>query len=142
MTVQISKKIVFTNGCFDILHRGHIEYLQFCKSLGDIVIVGLNSDTSIKQIKGPNRPINNEEDRKAVLLALSSVDKVILFDTLTPIDLIKCVRPDVLVKSEQWAEKGIVGQEFVESYGGKVILASHVPNRSTTSIIKKIREIK
>ena len=131
--------IVFTNGCFDVLHRGHIEYLKFCKSQGDIVVVGLNSDSSVKQIKGPERPINNQHDRAAVLAALESVDYIVIFEEADPLDLIKKIRPDVLIKGEDWAVKGVVGREFVESYGGKVVLAKLVDGKSSTAIIEKMR---
>lgn len=133
---------VFTNGCFDVVHRGHIEYLEFCKSQGDVVIVGLNSDRSVRTIKGPERPINNQYDRAAVLAALESVDYVVIFDEPTPTDLIKKVRPDILVKGEDWAEKGVVGREFVESYGGKVLLAPLVEGKSSTATIEKLKSLK
>jgi D-beta-D-heptose 7-phosphate kinase / D-beta-D-heptose 1-phosphate adenosyltransferase len=133
------EKIVFTNGCFDVLHRGHTEYLQFCKSCGDIVVVGLNSDRSVREIKGPDRPINNQHDRGAVLASLESVDYVVVFDEATPLELIKTVRPDVLVKGEDWKDKGVVGREFVESYGGKVMLAKLVEGKSSTSTIAKMK---
>lgn len=131
--------IVFTNGCFDVLHRGHIEYLQFCKSQGDIVVVGLNSDSSVKQIKGPSRPINNQHDRAAVLAALESVDYVATFDEPDPLAIITKVQPDILVKGEDWAEKGVIGREFVESRGGKVVLAKLVDGKSSTATIEKMK---
>lgn len=134
-------KIVFTNGCFDIVHKGHIEYLNFCKSKGDIVVVGLNSDRSVQEIKGPERPINNQNDRAAVLGALESVDYVAIFDEADPLNLIKKVKPDVLIKGQDWAEKGVVGQEFVESYGGKVELAPLVEGKSSSSIIDKVKTL-
>ena len=111
------RRIVFTNGCFDVLHKGHVQYLRFCKDQGDIVVVGLNSDASVKAIKGPERPINGQLDRAAVLEALESVSYITIFDAPTPIELIEAVRPDILVKGEDWAKKGVVGREFVESYG-------------------------
>jgi D-beta-D-heptose 7-phosphate kinase/D-beta-D-heptose 1-phosphate adenosyltransferase len=135
------RKVVFTNGCFDIVHRGHTEYLDFCKSQGDIVVVGLNSDASVKKIKGQGRPINDERDRAAVLAALESVDYVAVFDEPTPLNLIKKVRPDILVKGEDWAQKGVVGREFVESYGGKVVLAPLVDGRSSTATIEKLKSL-
>lgn len=134
-------KIVFTNGCFDVMHRGHIEFLKFCKLQGDIVVVGLNSDSSVKSIKGPERPINNQYDRAAVLAALGTVDYITLFDEPDPLKLIKKVRPDVLVKGEDWAQKGVVGREFVESYGGKVVLAPLVEGKSSTATIEKIKSL-
>ena len=133
------EKIVFTNGCFDVLHRGHIEFLKFCKSHGDIVVVGLNSDSSVKKIKGPGRPINNQHDRAAVLAALETVDYVTIFDEPNPLNLIKKVKPDVLVKGQDWAEKGVIGREFVESIGGKVVLAPLVEGKSSTKIIEKMK---
>jgi D-beta-D-heptose 7-phosphate kinase/D-beta-D-heptose 1-phosphate adenosyltransferase len=132
-------RIVFTNGCFDVLHRGHIEYLNFCRQQGDLVIVGLNSDASVRVLKGPDRPINNQHDRAAVLAALESVDYVIFFDELDPLRLIQQIRPDVLVKGADWAQKGVVGREFVESYGGVVKLAPLVEGKSSTNLIHQIR---
>ena len=136
------KTIVFTNGCFDVLHRGHVEYLQFCRRAGDVVIVGLNSDNSVRMIKGPERPINNQHDRAVVLAALEVVDYVTIFDEPTPLSLIQKVRPDVLVKGEDWAEKGVVGREFVESYGGKVALAPLVEGKSSSATIEKMKSMK
>lgn len=133
--------VVFTNGCFDVIHRGHIEYLEFCKSQGDIVVVGLNSDKSVKTIKGPERPINNQHDRVAVLAALEVVDYITVFDEPDPLNLIKKVKPDILVKGQDWAEKGVVGREFVESYDGKVILAPLVEGKSSTVTIEKIKSL-
>jgi len=133
--------IVFTNGCFDVLHRGHAEYLQFCRRQGDVVVVGLNSDSSVRTIKGPDRPINNQHDRAAVLAALEAVDYVTIFDEPTPLSLIQEVRPDVLVKGEDWAEKGVVGRECVESYGGKVALAPLVQGKSSSATIEKVKSL-
>lgn len=135
------KTIVFTNGCFDVIHRGHIEFLEFCKSQGDILVLGLNSDNSVKTIKGPERPINNEHDRAVVLAALEMVDYITLFDEPDPLSLIKKVKPDVLVKGEDWAEKGVVGREFVESCGGKVVLAPIVEGKSSTVTIEKMKSL-
>ena len=133
--------IVFTNGCFDVVHRGHTEFLKFCKLQGEIVVVGLNSDSSVKAIKGPDRPINNQYDRAAVLAALETVDYITVFDEPAPLNLIKQVKPDVLVKGQDWAEKGVIGQEFVESYNGKVVLAPLVEGKSSTSTIEKIKTL-
>ncbi len=133
------EKIVFTNGCFDVVHRGHIEYINFCKRQGGVLVIGLNSDNSVRQIKGPERPINNQYDRAAVLAALEAVDYVIIFEESKPINLIKQIKPDILVKGEDWAVKGVVGREIVESYGGKVMLAPLVKGKSSTSTIEKIR---
>ena len=135
------QSIVFTNGCFDVMHRGHIEFLKFCKSQGDIVVVGLNSDSSVKVIKGPDRPINNQYDRAAVLAALETVDYITLFDEPDPLNLIKKLKPNVLVKGQDWAEKGIVGADFVESYGGKVALAPLVEGKSSTATIEKMKSL-
>ncbi|MHC4364931.1 MAG: D-glycero-beta-D-manno-heptose 1-phosphate adenylyltransferase, partial [Planctomycetota bacterium] len=131
--------VVFTNGCFDVVHTGHIELLRFCKSLAETVVVGLNSDSSTRTIKGPDRPINNQHDRAAVLAALETVDYVTIFDQPEPLDLIKSVKPDVLVKGRDWQEKGVVGADFVESYGGKVVFAPLVEGKSSTTIIEKIK---
>jgi len=135
------QKIVFTNGCFDVLHKGHIELLKFCKSNGNIVVVGLNSDNSVKKIKGPARPINNQNDRAAVLAALETVDFVTIFDEPDPLKLIKKVRPDVLVKGADWTEKGVIGGDFVASYDGKVILAPLVEGQSSTATIQRIKAV-
>lgn len=133
--------IVFTNGCFDVLHRGHIEYLRFCKDQGDVLVLGLNSDSSVRQIKGPKRPINNQHDRAAVLAALETIDYIVVFDEADPLNLIKKVNPDVLVKGADWAQKGVVGREFVESQGGKVVLAPLVDGKSSTNTIEKMKEL-
>lgn len=133
--------IVFTNGCFDVVHRGHTEFLKFCKSQGDIVVVGLNSDSSVQAIKGLGRPINNQYDRAAVLAALETVDYITVFDEPDPLSLIKQIRPDILVKGQDWAQKGVIGQEFVESYGGKVFLAPLVEGKSSTTTIEKMKAL-
>jgi D-beta-D-heptose 7-phosphate kinase/D-beta-D-heptose 1-phosphate adenosyltransferase len=135
------QSIVFTNGCFDVVHRGHIEFLKFCKSQGDVVVVGLNSDSSAKAIKGPDRPINNQYDRAAVLAALETVDYITIFDEPDPLNLIKKLRPDTLVKGQDWAEKGVVGREFVESCGGRVVLAPLVEGKSSSATIEKIKSL-
>lgn len=135
------KTVVFTNGCFDVLHRGHIEYLKFCRQQGDVVVLGLNSDNSIRTLKGPGRPINNQDDRAALLEVMEMIDYVTLFDEPSVLNLIRKVRPDVLVKGEDWAVKGVVGREFVESYGGKVVLAPLVENKSSSSTIEKIMSL-
>ncbi len=137
----LKQKIVFTNGCFDVLHRGHIEFLSFCKKQGDIVVLALNSDKSVKVIKGTDRPINNQLDRAAVLSALETIDYIVIFDEPDPLNTIKKVRPDVLVKGQDWAEKGVVGREFIESIGGKVILAPLVEGKSSTSTIEKMKSL-
>jgi D-beta-D-heptose 7-phosphate kinase/D-beta-D-heptose 1-phosphate adenosyltransferase len=136
-----NQRIVFTNGCFDVIHRGHIEFLKFCKHQGDVVVVGLNSDESVKTIKGPDRPIHNQVDRATVLGAMESVDCITIFDEPDPLKLIEKVKPDVLVKGKDWKEKGVVGAEFVRSYGGKVVLAPLVEGKSSTLVIEKIKSL-
>jgi len=133
------ESIVFTNGCFDVVHRGHIEFLKFCRTQGDILVVGLNSDSSVKVIKGTDRPINSQHDRAAVLAALETVDYITVFDEPDPLNLIKKLKPDILVKGQDWEHKGVVGADFVESYGGKVVLAPIIEGKSSTSIIEKAK---
>lgn len=132
------KRVVFTNGCFDIIHAGHVRYLTKARSLGDILVIGLNSDSSIKAIKGETRPIVPENERAEVLSALSCVDYIVLFKDDTPIRLIEAIRPDVLAKGADWAAKSIVGGDFVKKNGGKVARITLVKGKSTTNIIKKI----
>lgn len=129
------KKIVFSNGCFDILHVGHIEYLKQAKALGDILVIGLNSDSSIKKLKGPSRPINNQIDREKLLIALGCVDFVIVFDEETPQNLIEKIKPDILVKGGDYKIENIIGREFAK----EVKVLDFIPNKSTTNIIKKIK---
>jgi D-beta-D-heptose 7-phosphate kinase/D-beta-D-heptose 1-phosphate adenosyltransferase len=131
-------KVIFTNGCFDLLHYGHVKYLQDAKRLGDILIVGINTDSSVRKIKGNKRPIINELDRAKTVAALESVDYVVLFKEETPLELIKLIRPDIIVKGADWKRKEIVGRAFVSGYGGRVAHISFVKNRSTTNIINKI----
>lgn len=130
------KRIVFTNGCFDIIHKGHVRYLREAKKLGDILVVGLNSDQSVKRIK-PGRPINNEEDRAEVLSSLEMVDYVVIFEEDTPYEIIKFLKPHILVKGGDWKVEDIVGSDLVE----KTISLPYVEGISTTGIIKRIREI-
>jgi rfaE bifunctional protein nucleotidyltransferase chain/domain len=132
------QRIVFTNGVFDLLHAGHVRYLQQARSLGDILIVGLNSDRSVRANKGPGRPISPETERAEILEALTPVDAVVVFDAETPYDLIKALEPDVLVKGADWAEDAIVGRELVEQRGGRVVRLPLEPGRSTSAIIRKI----
>ncbi len=134
------EQIVFTNGCFDILHLGHAKYLEFSRGLGDLLVVGVNSDDSVRKIKGPKRPVCPQNERAQMLAALGDVTYVVIFDEETPEKLIRQVRPDVLVKGEDWKDKGVVGREFVESYGGEVVLAPLVDGKSTSDIIKRISE--
>ena len=137
---HINEKIVFTNGCFDILHVGHIKYLQEAARLGDILVIGLNTDNSVKNLKGPDRPVNNENDRAEMLASFGFVDYVVLFDEDTPLELIKRLMPDVLVKGGDYAGIPVVGADEVISNGGTVKLIPYVQGKSTTNIIKKIRE--
>jgi D-beta-D-heptose 7-phosphate kinase/D-beta-D-heptose 1-phosphate adenosyltransferase len=133
------KRLVFTNGCFDILHAGHCDYLQQARSYGDALMVGLNTDGSVRrQEKGPGRPFNPLADRAAVLAALAAVDYVVAFDDDTPKDLIEAVTPHVLAKGEDWRDKGVVGREWVEQHGGQVVLVPLVAGRSTTNVVQKI----
>jgi len=135
---QKNKKIVFTNGCFDILHAGHVSYLSKAKSLGDALVVGLNSDGSVKKLKGKSRPIVAQKNRAILLAALEAVDLVVVFNDRTPLKLIKLVKPDVLVKGGDWKKQNIVGYDFVESYGGKVKSLAYIKGLSTRNIISKI----
>lgn len=139
LEVNKGKKIVFTNGCFDILHRGHVTYLNQAKSLGDLLVMGMNSDASVKRLKGPERPINKELDRKFVLENLKSVDFVEIFTEDTPLELIKLVKPSILVKGGDWTIDKIVGGKEVISWGGEVFSLSFVDGYSTTGIIQKIQ---
>jgi rfaE bifunctional protein nucleotidyltransferase chain/domain len=133
------KKIVFTNGCFDILHKGHVTYLNEARKLGDLLLVGLNSDASVKRLKGPERPINNELDRQFVLSQLKAVDFVEIFDQDTPLELILKVKPSILVKGGDWKIEQIVGAKEVLASGGEVFSLNFVDGYSTTSIIHKIQ---
>jgi rfaE bifunctional protein nucleotidyltransferase chain/domain len=134
------KKVVFTNGVFDILHRGHAEYLAESKNLGDVLIVGVNTDASVRRIKGPNRPVVPQEDRAILLSHLSPVDAVCLFGEDTPSEIISAVIPDILVKGADWSIDDVVGRDVVEKGGGKVLMIPLVPNRSTTNIIEEVRK--
>jgi len=133
------KTIVFTNGVFDLLHPGHVRYLQHARTLGDALIVGINSDRSVRAVKGPDRPITPEAERAEILAALACVDAVAIFDEETPYEIISAIAPDVLVKGADWAEDAIVGRDIVEARGGRVVRASIEEGYSTTSILKKIR---
>jgi rfaE bifunctional protein nucleotidyltransferase chain/domain len=132
------KSLVFTNGCFDILHRGHADYLAFARSQGDALVVGLNSDASVRRAKGPSRPVNSEQDRAYVLASLRVVDFVVIFDEDEPRDLIAKILPDVLVKGKDWAHY-VSGRDVVEAHGGRVVLAEMVEGRSTTATIERMR---
>ena len=135
------QKIVFTNGCFDILHLGHVQYLKQARALGDFLFVGINSDESVRNIKGPNRPVQNEKDRALILLSLKSVDAVCLFSEPTPLELIKQVKPSFLVKGGDWKPDQIVGSEFVKSLGGSVLSLPFVQGHSSTAILEKISKL-
>jgi len=133
------RKIVFTNGCFDVLHFGHVHYLLQAKELGDILVIGLNSDDSVRRLKGPTRPINGEKERAFVLAALACVDYVVVFDEDTPKKLIETVRPDVLVKGGDYTLDNIVGADFVTQNGGTVTTIPFVEGFSSTRIIEKLK---
>lgn len=130
--------MVFTNGCFDILHPGHVDYLARARSLGSCLVVGLNSDTSVTRLKGPTRPVNDQDSRALVLAALESVDRIVIFEEDTPLELIRMVRPDILVKGGDWSVNNIVGRDVVEAGGGRVLSLPILPGHSTTAIIERI----
>ena len=132
---SFNKKIVFTNGCFDILHRGHVTYLKHAKTLGDILVLGLNSDDSVRRLKGSDRPVNNEQDRAVVLEALECIDYIVIFEEDTPLNLIKNVMPDILVKGGDYKAEDVVGKE----YAGRVEIIDFVEGYSTTSTINKLK---
>jgi len=132
------RTLVFTNGCFDILHRGHADYLAFARSQGDALVVGLNSDASVRRAKGPTRPVNPEQDRAYVLGSLRAVDFVVIFEEDEPRDLISQILPDVLVKGKDWAHY-VSGRDIVEANGGRVVFAEMVEGRSTTATIERMR---
>ena len=134
---QNSKKIIFSNGCFDLLHKGHIDLLAKARSLGDVLIVGLNSDLSVKALKGDKRPIQNQKVRFNNLLKLNSVDLVIIFEEETPIGLIKKIQPNIIVKGQDYKVKHVVGYNTIKSWGGEVVLVPLTKDYSTTSFIKK-----
>ena len=134
------RKVVFTNGCFDLLHPGHIRSLEHARSLGDILIVAINSDASVRQLKGAGRPVIPQGERAEILASLECVDAVLIFDDLTPQRVIAALLPDVLVKGGDWPGDKIIGREEVEAAGGRVVSVPVVPGYSTTEILKKIRE--
>lgn len=137
---KLSKKIVFTNGCFDLLHIGHVTYLEEAKKCGDILIVGINSDASVKRLKGPSRPIQNESDRSTILAALKAVDHTVVFTEDTPYNLIQIIKPDILVKGGDWKPDQIVGSDIVLAYGGEVHSLNFIDGKSTSLIIKKSQQ--
>lgn len=132
------KRIIFTNGCFDLLHYGHVKYLEEAKKKGDILIVAINSNSSVKKIKGKKRPLIPERERIRLISALESVDFVTTFSQRTPLKLIKLIKPDLLVKGDDWKTDDIVGKEVVESYRGKTLTIPYVPGLSSSNLIKKI----
>lgn len=134
------KKVVFTNGCFDILHYGHVKYLEEARAKGDILVLGLNSDASVRRIKGAKRPLVTEKDRARIVAALESVDYVTVFNEDTPYSLIRTLCPDVLVKGGDWKKYKIVGSDIVSGYGGKVVTIKFVKGCSTSGLIEKIAE--
>ncbi|HNT58160.1 MAG TPA: D-glycero-beta-D-manno-heptose 1-phosphate adenylyltransferase [Syntrophales bacterium] len=133
------RRIVFTNGCFDILHAGHVRYLAQARRLGDVLVVALNTDRSVRSIKGPDRPVVRQEERAFVMAGLESVDYVTFFDDETPLSLIEALQPDILVKGGDWKADGVVGGDFVRSKGGDVVVLPYLEGASTTNIIEKIR---
>ncbi len=139
--VRSGKKVVFTNGCFDILHAGHIHYLKQARSLGDFLVLALNSDESVRKLKGEERPLQNEDDRAEILSALECVSFVTIFGEPTPLEIIKVIKPDLLVKGGDWPVDKIVGHDFVAIYGGKTQSLAFVQGRSTTAIVEKIKRL-
>jgi D-beta-D-heptose 7-phosphate kinase/D-beta-D-heptose 1-phosphate adenosyltransferase len=135
------KKIVFTNGCFDILHVGHTRYLREAKKLGDVLVLALNSDSSVRSLKGEKRPLVPENERADVMSSLESVDYVTIFPEATPLELIEYLQPDVLVKGGDWAEENLVGRDSVQSWGGRVAIIPEIKGSSTTNIVEKIRKV-
>jgi D-beta-D-heptose 7-phosphate kinase/D-beta-D-heptose 1-phosphate adenosyltransferase len=131
-------KVVFTNGCFDLIHRGHVEYLQKARELADVLVVGLNTDDSVRRLKGPSRPILPQEDRAAILAAFECVDYVVLFAEDTPLDLIRTLEPEVLAKGEDYQEQEIVGHDLVKTAGGTVVRIPLTPGWSTSQLIARI----
>ncbi len=136
-----NKKIAFTNGCFDILHVGHVRYLREAKNTADVLVLALNSDSSVQSIKGEKRPLVPEEERAEILAALEFIDFVTIFPELTPLELINYLKPDILIKGGDWSEDEVVGGDNVKKWGGRVILIPFVEGKSTTNIVEKIKKI-
>ena len=132
-------RVVLTNGCFDLLHAGHVALLEAARAQGDRLVVALNSDASVGRIKGEGRPLLPQQERREALLALEAVDRVVLYDELTPLEVIQALRPDVLVKGADWAAEAIVGRQEVEAAGGKVVRVEILSGRSTSSLLERIR---
>jgi len=135
------KKIAFTNGCFDILHVGHVRYLREARKTADVLVLALNSDSSVRSIKGEKRPLMNEKERAEILAALEFVDFVTIFPELTPLELINYLKPDVLIKGGDWPEEKVVGREEVKQWGGRVAIIPEVEGKSTTNIVEKIKTL-
>ena len=135
------KKIAFTNGCFDILHIGHVRYLREAKKTADILVLALNSDASVKKIKGEKRPLVPQNDRAEIMAALEFIDFVTIFDETTPLELINLLKPDVLIKGGDWAEDKVVGRDEIKKWGGKLTLIPEIKGKSTTSIVDKIKQL-
>jgi D-beta-D-heptose 7-phosphate kinase/D-beta-D-heptose 1-phosphate adenosyltransferase len=134
------ERVVFTNGCFDLLHVGHVKYLQAARKLGDLLVLGLNTDASIRRLKGPKRPLIGQDERAHILAALDCIDYVVIFDEDTPLELIAALKPEILVKGADYSPEEVVGKELVESWGGRVELIQFVDGKSTSTLINKILE--
>ena len=135
------KKIAFTNGCFDILHVGHIRYLREAKKTADILVLALNSDSSVRAIKGEKRPLMSEEERAEILAALEFIDFVTIFQELTPLELINYLKPDILIKGGDWPKEKVIGREEIKKWGGRVAIIPEVEGKSTTNIVEKIKKM-
>jgi D-beta-D-heptose 7-phosphate kinase/D-beta-D-heptose 1-phosphate adenosyltransferase len=135
------KKIAFTNGCFDILHVGHVRYLREAKKTADVLVLALNSDSSVRSLKGEERPLIPEQERAEILAALEFIDFVTIFDELTPLELINYLKPDILIKGGDWPEEKVVGREEIKKWGGRVAIIPEVEGKSTTNIVEKIKQL-
>jgi len=135
------KKIAFTNGCFDILHVGHVRYLREAKKTADVLVLALNSDSSVRSIKGEKRPLMNEKERAEILAALEFIDFVTIFPELTPLELINYLKPDIIIKGGDWPEENVVGREEIKKWGGRVAIIPEVEGKSTTNIVEKIKKL-
>ena len=135
------KKIAFTNGCFDILHVGHVRYLREAKKTADVLVLALNSDSSVRSLKGEKRPLMNEKERAEILAALECIDFVTIFQELTPLELINYLKPDILIKGGDWPEEKVVGREEIKKWGGRVSIIPEVEGKSTTNIVEKIKKL-
>ena len=135
------KRIAFTNGCFDILHVGHVRYLREAKKTADVLVLAINSDASVRSIKGEKRPLMNEKERAEILAALECIDFVTIFQELTPLELINYLKPDILIKGGDWPEEKVVGREEIKKWGGRVAIIPEVEGKSTTNIVEKIKKL-